>query len=100
MRIAQLVEPLITVEDKKVDGLSPFRLLNKHAMGGSFSVQNVLAAESTADASEESSNVEGDISTASSGREKSEDPVELGLISRPTAMQLFDRYAPNILHTW
>lgn len=86
----------IPAKDNKVDGLSPFRLLNKHAMAGSFSVENVLEAEVTSEAGESPPNAQQKL-IKHSIQERSQDPVVIGLITLPSAMQLFDRYVPSNL---
>lgn len=85
--MSETTEPAVAGKEKKVDGLSPFSLLNKNAMAGSFSVQNVLAAEplGTSDAREKPPEEVLQINN--------QDPVTMGLLTLPTAMQLFDRYA-------
>lgn len=91
-----------TAKDKKVDGLSPFCLLNKHAMSGSYSVRNVLAAEPVGGTTLESDSRVRDMHPESSLQEYSHDPVAMGLIKLPAAMQLFDSFikymAPYIIH--
>lgn len=75
--------PQISENLRTADALSPFRLLNNHAMSGSFSVKNFLDAENAtaAETAQKSKDVSIDL----------EDPVTVGLINLPIAMQLFDR---------
>lgn len=70
---------------EKVDSLSMFSLLNRQAMVGNFSLRNSLSLETN---------------TAPKGKngaiyhEKQrdpQDPITVGLISHPTALELFDK---------
>jgi hypothetical protein len=76
-------------ENKKADGLSPFRLLNRHAMAGSFSVQNVLEAEDVS----ETANIQQQarLGSKSDPSKIDQDPIAMGFINLPSAMQLYDR---------
>jgi len=72
---------------KNADALSPFRILNKHAMVEDFCVQNVLEPGPLSAAANRvpSQNCKGHLSR------ELHDPVAVGLINLPVAMQLFDR---------